>query len=172
MRCLRCISCGFFCKGGILRAAFLALCFSFGSAWAIDSISLKPAGLPAAFSQSETNDDQVSEAGPASEPGDDHLELIEQKSIEPHSYLRRKTGNPVLLKIRDHVSSRYRPIKQFWVDLALYILFAVIFLILIYTVRHYIFTLNRLFGKQRHPYTDIEAADWPKVTVFVPSHNE
>ena len=120
MQCLRRISCGFFCKGGIFRAAFLALCFSFGSAWAIDSISLKPAELPATFSQAETSDDQVTEAGPASKPEDDHLDLREQKSSEPHSYLRRKTGSPVLLKIRDHVSSRYRPIQLFpkyWIRL-------------------------------------------------------
>jgi len=42
----------------------------------------------------------------------------------------------------------------------------------VYTVRHYYFTLNRLFGTQRHPYLDIVNADWPTVTVFVAAHNE
>lgn len=42
----------------------------------------------------------------------------------------------------------------------------------VYTARHYFFTLNRLFGKHRQPYVDIIQADWPKVTVFVPAHNE
>ena len=45
-------------------------------------------------------------------------------------------------------------------------------LICIYTIRHYIFTLNRLFGRQRHPYIDVESADWPAVTVLVAAHNE
>lgn len=45
-------------------------------------------------------------------------------------------------------------------------------LICVYTVRHYYFTLSRLFGKQRHPYIDIETADWPAVTVLVAAHNE
>ncbi|MFZ0808173.1 MAG: glycosyltransferase [Candidatus Sulfotelmatobacter sp.] len=45
-------------------------------------------------------------------------------------------------------------------------------LICIYTLRHYFFTLNRLFGKQRHPYVDVEIADWPAVTVLVAAHNE
>lgn len=48
----------------------------------------------------------------------------------------------------------------------------VVFCILLYTIRHYIFTLNRLFGRQRHPYVDIETANWPSVSVLVPAHNE
>lgn len=45
-------------------------------------------------------------------------------------------------------------------------------LICIYTLRHYWFTLNRLFGRQRHPYIDVETANWPAVTVLVAAHNE
>jgi cellulose synthase/poly-beta-1,6-N-acetylglucosamine synthase-like glycosyltransferase len=45
-------------------------------------------------------------------------------------------------------------------------------LICIYTARHYCFTLNRLFGRQLHPYIDVESADWPAVTVLVAAHNE
>ena len=40
------------------------------------------------------------------------------------------------------------------------------------TLRHYFFTLNRLFGKHRQPYVDVIRADWPSLTVFVPAHNE
>jgi cellulose synthase/poly-beta-1,6-N-acetylglucosamine synthase-like glycosyltransferase len=54
----------------------------------------------------------------------------------------------------------------------LYSLFAIVILICVYTARHYVFTLNRLFGFQRHPYIDIDAASWPDVTVFVAAHNE
>lgn len=42
----------------------------------------------------------------------------------------------------------------------------------IYTLRHYFFTLNRLFGRHRQPYVDVIEADWPPLTVYVPSHNE
>jgi cellulose synthase/poly-beta-1,6-N-acetylglucosamine synthase-like glycosyltransferase len=54
----------------------------------------------------------------------------------------------------------------------LYPLIVIIGLIFVYTARHYLFTLNRLFGFQRHPYIDIDTADWPKVTILVAAHNE
>jgi cellulose synthase/poly-beta-1,6-N-acetylglucosamine synthase-like glycosyltransferase len=54
----------------------------------------------------------------------------------------------------------------------LYALFAIVILITVYTLRHYVFTLNRLFGFQRHPYIDIDAADWPKIAILVAAHNE
>ncbi|HKT33957.1 MAG TPA: glycosyltransferase family 2 protein, partial [Nitrospira sp.] len=54
----------------------------------------------------------------------------------------------------------------------IYCLFAIVAAICIYTVRHYFFTLNRLFGFQRHPYVDIDTANWPKVTVLIAAHNE
>src|SRR5438105_15778792 len=51
--------------------------------------------------------------------------------------------------------------------------FAVVMaLICIYTLRHFCFTMNRVLGEQRHPYVDIEIADWPAVTVFIAAHNE
>lgn len=53
-----------------------------------------------------------------------------------------------------------------------YTLYFIVFLIGIYALRHYLFTLNRLFGRQRHPYTDIDTADWPSVTILIAAHNE
>jgi len=44
--------------------------------------------------------------------------------------------------------------------------------VVIYLLRHYFFTLNRLFGRQRFPYLDIDTADWPEITVMIPCHNE
>ena len=41
-----------------------------------------------------------------------------------------------------------------------------------YALRHYVFTLNRMFGRQRHPYSSLVSANWPHVTVFVAAHNE
>lgn len=48
----------------------------------------------------------------------------------------------------------------------------IVSVVLFYTVRHLFFTVNRLFGRQRHPYLDITQADWPPVTVIIPAHNE
>jgi cellulose synthase/poly-beta-1,6-N-acetylglucosamine synthase-like glycosyltransferase len=50
--------------------------------------------------------------------------------------------------------------------------YLVLLLVSLYAIRHYWFTLNRLFGFQRHPYIDIDTADWPHVTVLIPAHNE
>ncbi len=52
------------------------------------------------------------------------------------------------------------------------VLYTVVVLILVYTARHVLFTLNRLFAHQRHPYLDVDVASWPTVTVVVPCHNE
>ena len=54
----------------------------------------------------------------------------------------------------------------------IYCLFAIVAVISLYTARHYWFTLNRLFGFQRHPYIDTDTADWPQVTILVAAHNE
>ena len=51
-------------------------------------------------------------------------------------------------------------------------LYAIVAIMVIYTIRHYLFTLNRLFGRHRQPYVDIGTASWPRVAVFVPCHNE
>lgn len=51
-------------------------------------------------------------------------------------------------------------------------LFIIVTLIALYAVRHYVFTFNRLFGRQRHPYLDIDTGHWPDVTVLVAAHNE
>jgi cellulose synthase/poly-beta-1,6-N-acetylglucosamine synthase-like glycosyltransferase len=54
----------------------------------------------------------------------------------------------------------------------IHLLFIIVAVICIYTIRHYFFTLNRLFGFQRHPYIDTDTAEWPDVTVLVAAHNE
>ncbi len=41
-----------------------------------------------------------------------------------------------------------------------------------YGIRHTVFTLSRLFGVQNCPYTVIDTAQWPQITVFVAAHNE
>ncbi|MBI3772786.1 MAG: glycosyltransferase family 2 protein [Gammaproteobacteria bacterium] len=53
-----------------------------------------------------------------------------------------------------------------------WLLIIIVTLILVYAIRHYLFTLNRLFGVQRYPYLDIDTAEWPNITVFVAAHNE
>ena len=52
------------------------------------------------------------------------------------------------------------------------LLAGIVLLMIAYALRHFLFSVNRLFGRQRHPYLDVEVADWPQVTVFIPAHNE
>lgn len=59
-----------------------------------------------------------------------------------------------------------------WKWLVLVPLYAIVALILVYTARHYVFTFNRLYGRQRHPHVTLDTMDWPHVTVLVPAHNE
>ena len=81
---------------------------------------------------------------------------------------------PGLLAIagKAHASSLTLDVRTAGLDLMTTILAGIIFLLVIYTVRHYLFTLNRLFGRQRQPYLDIEQATWPAVVVCVAAHNE
>jgi len=52
------------------------------------------------------------------------------------------------------------------------LLFLIVVVMMVYGVRHFMFTMNRLTGKQRHPYIDIAVARWPMITVFIAAHNE
>jgi len=55
--------------------------------------------------------------------------------------------------------------------LKIYIAFE-IFVMLIYTLRHFIFTINRVVGEQRMYYQDIIDTDLPTVSILIPMHNE
>lgn len=52
------------------------------------------------------------------------------------------------------------------------LLFVIVVIMMLYGVRHFMFTMNRLTGQQRHPYLDVGVARWPMVTVFIAAHNE
>lgn len=52
------------------------------------------------------------------------------------------------------------------------LLFLIVVIMMLYGVRHFLFTMNRLTGVQRHPYIDIALARWPMITVFIAAHNE
>ena len=52
------------------------------------------------------------------------------------------------------------------------LLFVIVATMMLYGVRHFMFTMNRLTGVQRHPYIDIAVARWPMITVFIAAHNE
>ena len=55
--------------------------------------------------------------------------------------------------------------------LKLYMIFIII-LILVYMVRHFIFTINRLVCRQRMYYNDIKSSKMKDITVLIPMHNE
>lgn len=59
-----------------------------------------------------------------------------------------------------------------WIKAILWVLYSIVALICVYAVRHYWFTYNRLFGKQRHTYLPIDVAQWPRISVLIPCHNE
>lgn len=58
------------------------------------------------------------------------------------------------------------------VVLANTIVLLVVALLIVYTVRHYVFSLNRLFTRQSAIYRPIVNGPWPMLTVFVAAHNE
>lgn len=45
-------------------------------------------------------------------------------------------------------------------------------LVVIYFVRHYVFSYNRFFCRQRVSYNDIVDDDYPRLTIMIPMHNE
>lgn len=52
------------------------------------------------------------------------------------------------------------------------LLLFVVAIMMLYGLRHFMFTMSRLAGVQRHPYIDIAVASWPMVTVYIAAHNE
>lgn len=94
-------------------------------------------------------------------------------SLDPTSAFHKKAENNNWLGIHDQVQSRHQQLlTSRTLTIMLYLLWGVIALVLVYTVRHYYFTFNRLYGAQRHPYLDIDSGNWPSVTVLVAAHNE
>ncbi|MEP6731890.1 MAG: glycosyltransferase family 2 protein [bacterium] len=59
-----------------------------------------------------------------------------------------------------------------FLTICFWLLASIVVVLVVYTIRHYVFTMNRLFGRQRHPYVDVTVARWPSVTVLIPAHNE
>jgi cellulose synthase/poly-beta-1,6-N-acetylglucosamine synthase-like glycosyltransferase len=55
--------------------------------------------------------------------------------------------------------------------LKIYLVFMVCVL-LVYTVRHFLFTMNRLFAEQRFYYQDIIDSDLKSISILIPMHNE
>ncbi len=55
--------------------------------------------------------------------------------------------------------------------LKIYLVFTVCVLV-IYSLRHFLFTLNRLFFEQRIYYQDIIDSDLKNITILIPMHNE
>ena len=54
---------------------------------------------------------------------------------------------------------------QFWLAI-------VVFVMLVYTVRHWIFTFSRVYGRQRESFGDAYEEHLPYVSILLPMHNE
>jgi cellulose synthase/poly-beta-1,6-N-acetylglucosamine synthase-like glycosyltransferase len=115
--------------------------------------------------------DQVSSA--LTPPPASPLEIAPAPEIEARSALmwKRSWFAPSSITVQ-WLGSPISAIPNSVITAAEVVLLLVLFLIVTYTVRHFFFTLNRLFGEQRHPYLDIDTAEWPSVTVLIPAHNE
>jgi len=59
-----------------------------------------------------------------------------------------------------------------WVSILQIVLYIIVAVMVIYAIRHYIFTLSRLFGENYNCYEKITQGDWPYVSIFVMAHNE
>ncbi|MBN2320801.1 MAG: glycosyltransferase family 2 protein [Acidobacteria bacterium] len=55
--------------------------------------------------------------------------------------------------------------------LKIYLIFTICVL-LIYTIRHYFFTMHRLYSEQRVYYQDIIDSEFKKISILIPMHNE
>ncbi len=60
---------------------------------------------------------------------------------------------------------------SWWMPVQAFLL-AVVAMLAFYSVRHYAFTWQRLYGQQQHIHSHIVHAPWPRVVVFVAAHNE
>ena len=58
-----------------------------------------------------------------------------------------------------------------WTVLLLF-LFSAVAMLAFYSVRHYFFTFQRLYGEQNHLHSSVYQAPWPRVIIFVAAHNE
>jgi cellulose synthase/poly-beta-1,6-N-acetylglucosamine synthase-like glycosyltransferase len=85
--------------------------------------------------------------------------------------LKHQALNVIQERLSATGSDNHHPNQSLLVGLS-WLLLIIVAIILVYAARHYLFTLNRLFGVQRYPYLDIDTAEWPKITVLIAAHNE
>ena len=52
-----------------------------------------------------------------------------------------------------------------------FMIFSVIYM-LIYAIRHMVYSFSRMFGKQRKYYDDIYTSEMPSISVLIPMYNE
>lgn len=57
-------------------------------------------------------------------------------------------------------------------SVTLVLLLALAAVLAAYGLRHYVFSLNRLFSPQRRTFEGVQAAQWPRLVVFIAAHNE
>ncbi len=143
---------------GVAQAFTLSTALSSGGA---------PAPAPAA---SASGDQPVVES--MAEPGSTTLKLRMAPRLitpdDPDAVLQR----PQAVAPQQGAQAPGEPAPRGWLDWVRWAFLGVVALLSIYTVRHWLFTMNRLFGRTRAPYVDIVDAQWPAVTVFIAAHNE
>lgn len=59
-----------------------------------------------------------------------------------------------------------------WLWVCRIVLLVIVVLLMVYSARHYWFTLTRMFRRQSPLHAAVEVAAWPRVVVFIAAHNE
>ena len=96
----------------------------------------------------------------------------EPLALRPAVALTLPDGPDAVLERPAASSSASPDAHASWIDWVRWAFIAVVGLLSIYTARHWLFTMNRLFARTRAPYVDIIDARWPQITVFIAAHNE
>lgn len=111
---------------------------------------------------------------PAVSPPENPSATVEPSPLQLRAADRLMTLPPDVpaLPVMGEPAPPERASLSFWAAAMTWILYGIVLLIVVYMVRHYAFALNRLFGRQRQPFIDIDVADWPTVTILIPAHNE
>lgn len=156
------------CSTGLSICALVAI-LAPGSALSNGTLKLKPSSM---LSLAGTTTQHV-----AADPG------LPQSAVDNAAGAERSANNVantgLTLNGRSSTRSAGReegvvvtPSSSHWINAATTVLFMIVIIMMIYGVRHFVFTLSRMFGRQRHPYIDIDTARWPMITVFIAAHNE
>jgi cellulose synthase/poly-beta-1,6-N-acetylglucosamine synthase-like glycosyltransferase len=100
---------------------------------------------------------------------------VEETFSEKMERIKNENSPSFFKQSEDTTGSNLLP-QNPWLETFLFATYiaviTIVICMIIYTIRHYSFTWNRLFSVQRYPYIDIIDTEWPNITIFIAAHNE